>query len=272
MTLHEAIQQALLQAGKSLTTAQLADVLNANSWYSKKDGSDIKPSQVASRVRSNSHLFTTNNSLIGLKTKEGLVAQKSVPKQKQIPVKKVGLDDNLLMKVLINEKNFKSIEECERSIPDAAGLFCVRIKNPKALDTVFLNVLTERNHTILYIGVASKSLRKHFFEEELRAKGHGTFFRTMGAVLGYLPEEGSLIGKTNQSAYKFSPEHEQEIITWMEEHLIFNWIATNTDLHAVEGKLIKEHLPLLNIAGNPGVINNVRVLRNRCKAMAQGNG
>lgn len=271
MTLHEAIQQALLQAGKSLTTAQIADILNANSWYSKKDGSDIKTSQVAARVKSNSHLFNTNNSLVGLKTKEGLVAQKSVPKQKQISVKKIGLDDNLLMKVLINKKNFKSMDECEQNISDAPGLYCVRIKDPRALDAVFLNVLTERNHTILYIGVASKSLRKQFFETELQAKGHGTFFRTMGAVLGYLPEAGSLIGKSNQNTYKFSPEHELEIIAWMEENLIFNWIATNTDLHAVEGKLIKEHWPLLNIAGNPGVINNVRVLRNKCKASAQGN-
>ncbi|HUH26693.1 GIY-YIG nuclease family protein [Gelidibacter sp.] len=270
MTLHEAIQQALLKAGKALTASEIAEVLNANSWYSKKDGSDIKGSQVAARVKSNSHLFSNMNNLIGLKTTQGLVAQKSVPKQKQISVKNIGLDDNLLMKVLINQKNFKSLSETEKNIPDAPGLYCVRIKDPKALDAVFFNVLTERNHTILYIGVASKSLQKNFFEEELRAKGHGTFFRTMGAVLGYVPEEGSLVGKSNQNNYKFSTDHEQEIITWIEEHLIFNWIATTTDLHAVQAKLIKEHLPLLNLAGNPGVINNVRVLRNKCKAIARG--
>lgn len=270
MTLHEAIQQALLHAGRSLTVAQIAEVLNANSWYSKKDGSDIKSSQVAARVKSNSYLFTNTNNLIGLKSTEGLVLQKSVPKKKQVSVKNIGLDDNLLMKVLINKRNFKDINESEHIIPDAPGLFCIRIKDPKALDAVFLNVLNERNHTILYIGVASESLRI-FFEEELKAKGHGTFFRTIGAVLGYLPEEGSLIGKNNQDTYKFSANDEQEIIVWIEEHLVVNWIATNTDLHAVQSKLIKEHLPLLNIAGNPGVINNVRVLRNRCKEMARGN-
>src|SRR5690606_6639288 len=105
MTLHEAIQQALLQAGKSLTVAEIAEVLNANSWYSKKDGSDIKSSQVGARVRSNSHLFNNTNGLIGLKSTDGLIPKKSTPKQKQVPVKKIVLDDNLMMKVLINKKN-----------------------------------------------------------------------------------------------------------------------------------------------------------------------
>lgn len=271
MTLHEAIQQVLLQAGgKSLTVPEITKILNANSWYSKKDGSDLKSSQVGARIKNYPHLFSRTNNLIGLKSTTGIIPKKSTPKQKQVPVKKIVLDDNLMMKVLINEKNFKSIADCEQNIPEAPGLYAVRIKDIKALDTVFLNVLAERNDTLMYIGHASKSLRKRFLEQELRAIGHGTFFRTMGAVLGYVPEKGSLIGKSNQNNYKFAPDHEQEIVQWMEEHLIVNWIATDTDLKAVEAKLIKEHMPLLNIAGNPGVINNVRMLRNKCKAIARG--
>ncbi|MBO3098299.1 GIY-YIG nuclease family protein [Gelidibacter pelagius] len=271
MTLHEAIQQALLKAKKSLTAPEIAEVLNANSWYSKKDGSDIKSSQVAARVKSHSHLFSNANNLIALRSSEGIVAKKSTPKQKQVSVKKINLDPKLMMKVLINEKNFKSITECEQNVPEGPGLYAVRIKDIKALDIVFLNVLAERNHTIMYIGHASKNLRTQFYEQELRAKGHGTFFRTIGAILGYVPEKGSLIGKSNQNNYKFAPEHEQEIIQWIEEHLIFNWIATDTDLQEMEAKLIKEHLPLLNLAGNPGVINNIRMLRNKCKEIARGN-
>lgn len=270
MTLHEAIQQALLKTGKAITASEIAEVLNANSWYSKRDGSDIKSSQVGASVKSNIHLFSNTNGLIGLKSTEGIIAKKSTPKQKQISVNNIGLDPKLLMKVLINEKNFKSIDECEQDIPEAPGLYAVRIKDIKTLDAVFSNVLSERNHTIMYIGSASKNLRKCFFEEELRALGHGTFFRTMGAILGYLPEHGSLIGMSNQKNYKFSPENEQEIIQWIEDHLIFNWIATDTDLKDLESKLIKEHMPLLNIAGNPGVINNVRMLRNKCKKVARG--
>lgn len=270
MTLHEAIQQVLLKAGKALTASDIADVLNGNSWYSRKDGSDIKSGQVRSRVKSYPLLFSQSNNLIGLKDKTGIIPKNAVKKEKQVSVDQRGMDSKLLMKVLINEKNFKSIDVCEKSIPDSPGLYAVRIKDPKKLGTVFLNVLSERDDTIIYIGVAPNSLKKRFLNEELRAKGHGTFFRTMGAVLGYLPEEGSLIGQENQNYYKFSPDDEEEIVQWIEEHLIFNWITTSDDHQAIEEKLIKAHLPLLNIAGNPGVLNNVQVLRNKCKSIARG--
>ena len=270
MTLHEAIQQVLLKAGKGLKASEIADVLNGNSWYSKRDGSAIKSSQIGARVKNYPHLFIKNNGLITLKTKTGIVPKKSILKQKQVSVAQVPMESKLLMKVLINKKNFKTISECEATIPDAPGIYCVRIKDISALDALFSNVLSERNHTIIYIGIASKSLRKRFLGQELRAKGHGTFFRTIGAVLGYLPEEGSLVGKRNQNNYKFSPAHEQEIIKWIEDHLIFNWVATSKDLNTIEIRLIREHLPLLNIAGNPGVLNSVRVLRQKCKVIARG--
>ena len=92
----------------------------------------------------------------------------------------------------------------------------------------------------------------------------------MGAVLGYVPEEGSLIGKSNQENYKFSSKNEQEIIDWIDENLIINWVSFSENLNAIESDLIKQYLPLLNIAGNPGVLNNVRVLRNKCKEIAKG--
>lgn len=42
------------------------------------------------------------------------------------------------------------------------------------------------------------------------------------------------------------------------------------NLDALENELIKKHLPLLNITGNPASLNNVRVLRNKCKEIARG--
>ncbi|MBO0592921.1 hypothetical protein I2486_16070 [Cellulophaga sp. E16_2] len=270
MTLHEAIQQVLLKAGKALTTSEMADVLNGNSWYSKKDGSEIKSSQIDARVKNYPHLFNKTNGQISLKSKTGIVPKKAIPKQKQVSVTSIGKDLTLMMKVLMNEKNFKAIKSSESNIPDVPGMYCIRIKDPKKLDTVFLNVLAERKHTIIYIGIASKSLQERFLKQELRAKGHGTFFRSLGAVLGYVPEEGSLIGKSNQENYKFSSKNEQEIIDWIDENLIINWVSFSENLNAIESDLIKQYLPLLNIAGNPGVLNNVRVLRNKCKEIARG--
>lgn len=270
MTLQEAIQQVLLKTDKALTATEIAEVLNANSWYSKKDGSNIISSQIDSRVKSYPDLFNKSGGRIFLKSKLGIVPKKAILKQKQVSVDKIASDSNLLMKVLINEKNFKTINSSEQDIPDIPGLFSIRIKDPKVLDTVFLNVLTERNHSIIYISRASKSLQKQFLNEELRAKGHGAFFRSLGAVLDYVPEEGSLIGQSNQNNYKFSALNEQKIIEWIDANLIINWVTVKDNLNAIENELLKQHLPLLNIAGNPGALNNVRVLKNKCREIARG--
>ncbi|WP_417857537.1 GIY-YIG nuclease family protein [Xanthomarina gelatinilytica] len=271
MTLHEAIEQVLFKAGKALSASEIAEVLNANSWYTKKDSSIIKGSQVGARVKNYPHLFDKTNGLIALKSKTGITPKKTLPKENKVSVANISEDPNLLMKVLMNEKNFKTIAEAEQNIPNVPGIYCIRIKSSKELDTVFSNVLNQRNHNIIYIGIASKSLSKRFLGQELRAKGHGTFFRSMGAVLGYLPEQGSLIGKLNQNNYKFSSKNEQKIIEWIDENLIINWVSVTDNLNSIEKELIIEHLPLLNIAGNPAALNNVRVLRDRCKQIARGN-
>lgn len=273
MNLHDAIVQVLKGQKRPLTASEISKEINDKSWHTKKDGSDIMRNQIAACIKNYPDLFNQSDGLIFLKSISGNVPVKSAKKGSKKTIINLQEDTGLLKKVLMNEKNFKTISECEQDIPDSPGLYCVRIKDSKKLADVFSNVLSHRNHTIMYIGVASESLRKCFLDQELKAKDHGTFFRTIGAVLGYLPEVGSLIGEVNQNNYKFSPENEQEIVKWIEEHLIFNWIAaTSTNLNAIEDQLIEENLPLLNLAGNPGVLNNVRVLRNKCKKIARGNG
>jgi hypothetical protein len=271
MTLHQAIVQVLVKSKKALTTTEITEIINANSWYIKKDGSKIVSSQIGARVRKYPLLFSKSDGVITLKSKTGMIPVKNESKGLKKSLKHIAKDTALIMKVLMNEKNFKSVYDSEQSIPDLPGLYCIRVKDPKALGTVFSNVLEARNHTIVYIGIASKSLQRRFLHQELRAKGHGTFFRSLGAVLGYVPEEGSLAGKSNQNNYKFSSKNEQEIIKWIDENLVINWVSASDNLIAIEDKLIKQHLPLLNIAGNPGALNNVRVLRNKCKEMARGN-
>ena len=41
MTLHEAIVRLLKEKGQAMTTSEIADELNLNNWYTKKDGSLI---------------------------------------------------------------------------------------------------------------------------------------------------------------------------------------------------------------------------------------
>ena len=270
MTLHEAIQQVLLKAKTPLIATDIAKILNGNSWYTKKDGSKIKSSQIGARVKNYPQLFHKENGYIALKGSTGILPKKAIKQQKQIPVK--NLDENiaLMLKVLLNEKNFKTIPNSEDYIPEKPGLYCIRIKKSNTLNATLVKLLKERNHNIIYIGLASKNLRKRFLNQELRAKGHGTFFRSLGAVLGYHPEFGSLLDKSNQNNYKFSKQDEVEIIKWMDKNLVINWVEVSNNLNGIEDELIKTYLPLLNIAGNPGVLNDVIQARNKCKEIARG--
>jgi hypothetical protein len=42
------------------------------------------------------------------------------------------------------------------------------------------------------------------------------------------------------------------------------------NLNSLENELVMEHFPLLNIAGNPGAIQELKDLRNNCKRIARG--
>jgi len=51
MTLHDAIVKLLQQTGRSMTTQQIADELNRNGWYEKKDRSEITAFQIHGRTK-----------------------------------------------------------------------------------------------------------------------------------------------------------------------------------------------------------------------------
>lgn len=270
MTLHEAVQQVLKEKASSLSASEIAEILNQNGLYRKGDGSKIKVGQISARVNNYPHLFNKLNGVISLK---GLTCKPAITTRKT-PKKMVKVETNdntsVLTETLMNPKNFKAIQKVENKVPDRPGLYCMRIVNPKSLKPLFSEVLQQRNHNIVYIGMASKSLKTRFLGQELRAKGHGTFFRSLGAVLGYRPETGSLVGMRNQNNYKFSKANEQKIISWINTNLIINWVAVETHLNEIESKLFNEYSPLLNIAGNPGKLNEVIELRNECKRIARG--
>jgi hypothetical protein len=270
MTLHEAIQQVLVQANKALVAKEIAKTLNENSWYTKKDGSAIESGQILLRVKNYAHLFVKSGNLISLKSETGIVVVPALPKVRQQKASQIVGSSVLIVKVLMNPKNCKTIASCEQNIPDKPGLYCIRITRPDVLAKPLAEVLKDREHDIVYIGLASQSLKKRFLGQELRAKGHGTFFRSLGAVLGYKPESGSLVEKINQNNFRFSCSDEKKIIKWIEDNLVINWVEIKDNLNGIENNLIKEYLPLLNIASNPGALDLVRQLREECKSVARG--
>lgn len=173
-----------------------------------------------------------------------------------------------LEKNLMNENNFKSAGSIDNLVPNKAGFYCIRISDINKLPEPFNTFLAERQHNIIYIGVATKSLNRRFLNQELRANGHGTFFRSIGAVLGHRPPKGSLTTKANKRNYKFSLTDEQKIINWINDNLQVNWVEFSGDFENLETGLITRYEPLVNLSKNPSALQLLSDLRKECVQVA----
>ncbi len=270
MTLHEAIEKLLQQTGRPMTTIEIANELNKNKWYQKKDGSIIQPFQIHGRTRNYPDLFNRNGSTVSLKVEQITKVPRPVPIKVEMPIthNKIQVNVDHLEKHLMDEKSFKSAAIIDNLVPHIPGLYCIRINDISKLPKPFDNLIKERKHNIIYIGIASQSLCKRFLKQELRATGHGTFFRSLGAVLGYRPAKGSLISKANKKNYTFNPNDEKKIIEWINSHLIVNWVEIEHDFENLETGMIQKHLPLLNLAKNPAALSLLSKLRAECVSIA----
>jgi len=163
---------------------------------------------------------------------------------------------------LINDQFFGVKELSREDIPDIPGLYCIKLREGIApLPTKYGKI---REDGIIYIGKASASLRKRLWDQELNHKSAATFFRSMGAILGYLPPKGSLFGKETRN-YKFSEQDTDAIRLWMRESLLVNIIALSSNQQdRVEEALIAKYRPLVNIEHNPSASEELKAARQRC--------
>ena len=272
MTLHEAIIKLLQQNGHAMSTQDIADALNRNKWYEKKDRSAITNFQSHRRTHNYPQYFDRNGSMVSLR---GMAEPSLEIKTRDIEGKPRSLrqvedtaDKDLQLKMQLNEQNFKIAGSIDNKVPDSPGLYCIRIADTESLPVPFSKYLKERDHNILYIGIATTSLNKRFLGQELRARGHGTFFRGIGAVLGYRPPKESLRDKVNKNNYTFSAADEKAIIGWINKHLMVNWVVFSGNLDETETQLIRKYLPLLNTAKNPAALAELGELRKVCRNIA----
>jgi hypothetical protein len=77
MKLHEAIEKLLRQTGKSMSTQQIADELNENGWYKKKDGSEIKAFQIHGRTKNYFNIFERDGSNVFLLGNDVLIRKET---------------------------------------------------------------------------------------------------------------------------------------------------------------------------------------------------
>ncbi len=274
MTLHEAIVKTLTMANKSMTTKELADTININKLYQKRDKSSITAYQIHGRTKNHPQLFNRAGSMVSLKGKmEAIIKPQILPEVREsnsVAIQIDNTDPTEKERLLMDEKRCLNVKAIEDIVPSLPGLYCIRIKKGEILPWPFKNELIKRQSNLLYIGIATKSLKRRFLEQELRAQGHGTFFRSLGAMLGFLPPFKSLKYKKNKRNYTFSEEDEKAIICWINENLLVNWVISNSELEDVETQLIRKHVPLLNIAKNPRSIGELSKLRKRCVEVANG--
>ena len=148
------------------------------------------------------------------------------------------------------------------------GFYSLRLKDNSKLPLVFQKIINNKDHKIIYFGKAETQTLAKRLNQELYAKGHGTFYRSIGAVLGHLPEMGSLKDKVNQNNYKFSASNNLKIIKWIEENLeiaIFKFTGDFT----VENATIKKYTPLLNDSHNPLSSTELKRLKDQCRKTAR---
>lgn len=154
----------------------------------------------------------------------------------------------------------------DQNVPDVPGLYCIKLRKGVVLPAKYGKV---REDGIIYIGQASTSLRQRFWRQELNHHGAATFFRGIGAVLGYLPPKGSLYGKSTNN-YKFSDEDTEAIRKWIRQSLFVNWIPFGTDnMDTVERELIQKYCPLMNTTHNPTPSPELAAARERCREYAR---
>ncbi|TFC74578.1 hypothetical protein E3O45_10320 [Cryobacterium sp. TMS1-20-1] len=171
---------------------------------------------------------------------------------------------------LLEDASFRPAGEIDKDVPDAFGVYAIRLAGGVELPEPFETLLSVRRTRLIYIGKGT-SLKKRMLGNELRGRGHGTFFRSVGAVLGYRPLAGSLASKANKYNFSFQKQDREAIVGWINANLEVNWVVLpEADVRATEAALILDQAPLLNLDGNPRALVELDELRGLCRILASG--
>lgn len=173
---------------------------------------------------------------------------------------------------LLDDGSFRSAGEVGPLVPNEFGVYAIRLRAGATLAEPFFSVRDGRDTRLIYIGQAEKqTLRKRLLGNELRARGNGTFFRSIGAVLGYRPPFGSLAGRARMQNYRFAATDRNAIVNWIDMNLEVSWaVLPQSEVHEAEVALIREHTPLLNLQHNPRALPELALLRAECRDIAAG--
>ena len=251
--LKELIRRRTMSTSKS-EKKKLRDAMRKIGFYGRDDFG-ITDCQVTDleRLISDGRIKVIGNNLI---SKSEYISNTIEPTKE-----KIATDFATVEKELI-KGYFQSVSSLSAdAIPNESGIYCIKLRESSTLPSKFGKI---REDKIIYIGIASKSLRERLWEEELNHKRAATFFRSIGAMLDCLPPKGSLYGKKTRN-YKFSLEDTDKIQKWMKQSLRVNFIKVeNSEIDNIEDSLIKKYTPLVNISKNPKASEELKKARQRC--------
>ncbi|WP_264524021.1 GIY-YIG nuclease family protein [Flavobacterium sp. N502536] len=172
------------------------------------------------------------------------------------------------MDEIFKNENFKSLREFENVNLDFFGVYAIKVKDISVLPKKLNEEIENQDSAIIYIGKAERSSLKKRLKQECRGKGHGTFFRAIGSLIGFRPPIGSLNGKSNSNNYKFSESDSIKIVDWINENLLFDYLKAEKNIDFAEQDLIKHFQPILNTTHNPKKSKYLALLRKECRDFA----
>ena len=168
---------------------------------------------------------------------------------------------------LIHSATCCNAKDAQEQVPDNPGYYAIFLNRS---DKSFPAILRRQPQLEpIYIGIAKQSLLNRLVHQDLRHRGASSFFRSLGAVLGFRPPIGSLCGLRNKCNYKFSLSDTHTIVEWINENLSVRWLVKQPALIAHERAAIQRHRPLLNITHNPTAASEVKRLRLVCRNLAR---
>lgn len=158
-------------------------------------------------------------------------------------------------------------EEVSRS----PGVYAIFVDTPDSLPKPFAALLRATGNRLLYVGCSDVSIHQRLVKQDLQQGSPSTFYRGIGAILGFRPPAGSLRGKSNQNNYRFSAPDAAKINAWINKHLSVRWKEMSVDeLRVTEPAAIAELRPLLNTTHNPACCQELADLREECREIARG--
>ena len=116
MKLHEAIEKLLQVTGHPMTTHEIAEALNKNGWYVKKDRSKITDLQIHGRTKNYQSLFNRDGSAVSLQDQQKI-------KRMEVQSKKSAIQSAAAFKELPAKKDEHYVLElCDTAL----DLSCIR--------------------------------------------------------------------------------------------------------------------------------------------------